>query len=63
MTDFSPTQLWLLMAAVAYGVTTMLAERPAKLAILVAFGVVGFLLGALPGLVVGLLFGWFFGWF
>ncbi len=52
-----------ILAVLAFGATTLLAERPARWGILAAFGLAGLLIGALPGLIVGLMFGWFFGWF
>jgi putative spermidine/putrescine transport system permease protein len=53
-----------LMSVIAFGMTHVsVAEKIMRWALLIAFGVVGFLFAKLPGLVIGVGFGWFFGWF
>ncbi|GGH28010.1 putative spermidine/putrescine transport system permease protein [Cribrihabitans marinus] len=53
-----------LLAALAFGAMAMEdQERPIRWAILIGFGLIGFLIGGVSAGVVGLLFGWFFGWF
>ncbi|MDV4144736.1 MULTISPECIES: ABC transporter permease [Shimia] len=53
-----------LLAVLAFVFKTIVKqEKPARLAMLLGFGAVGFALGGVPGLVVGALLGWFFGWY